>query len=184
MLDKLKEIEEYLPWMLRNDGKGCPGPQGDTWNSLLVDYDHPHVWRLWRQWTPEIRVLLHKIFPCGPGAALPHPHPWPAAMRIFTPEGSSYETGVGWAHPESADPPPMPAKFVLNGGSTYEMTDFRAWHYVRPIGGPIYSVMVIGAPHDIPKQKRFGQNRKHKHLDAAQCRDLLEFFRQIYPPGG
>lgn len=180
MLEKLAEIEGYLPWMLRSASRGAPGPQDETWSSLLIDYDHPHVWRLWRQWTPEIRVLLHKIFPCGPGAALPHPHPWPAAVKIFTPDSDGYETGVGWGHPEAADTPPIPAKFVLQTASTYEMTDYRAWHYVRPLVRPIYSLMVVGAPYDIPKQKRFGQNRKHKQLSEDQREDLLEFFRGIY----
>lgn len=180
MLDYLKQIEKSLPQMLRGTGPGCPGPQDEDWNSLLVDYHHPHVWRLWRQWSPEIRVLLHKIHPCEEGEALLHPHPWPAAMRIFlsdTCEG--YETGVGWGHPED-DPPSMPAKFVLASDSTYEMTDYRAWHYVRPIGGPIYSLMVIGPPFDVAKQKRFGQYSRHESLSDAQRKDLLRFFRAIY----
>jgi hypothetical protein len=172
MLEILKDAEHALTHYLEPDHE---------WNSLLVNYHKPHVWRLWTQMTSEYRILLHKIHLCKEGEALLHPHPWPAAMKIFVPAGTEgYETGVGWDHPEAADAPAMPAKFMLQTQSTYEMTDYHAWHYVRPVGGPIYSLMVIGAPYDVVKQKRFGQLREHKQLTEGQRDELLTFFRAIY----
>jgi hypothetical protein len=171
VLEKLKEVERTIADVL------CE----EDWNSLLVDYHHPHVWRLWRQYDEDHRVLLHKIHPCDPSEALLHPHPWPSAMRIFTPEGTSYETGTGFASPEAADAPPRGATFFLQTGSAYQMATSWGWHYVRPIGGAIYSLMVTGKPFKRPKQERFGQGQKHKSLDDAQADDLLSFFREVYP---
>jgi len=169
MLEKLQEAEAALPALLCDN----------NWNSLLVDYHHPRVHRLWRQFDDKHRLLLHKIHSCEEGEALLHPHPWPSAMRIYTPSGASYETGVGRGNPHF-DAPPMPAKFVLKSGSSYEMVDDCAWHYVRPLDGPIYSVMVIGKPWSKIKQERFGQLREHKQLNEYQIEDLREFFRGIY----
>lgn len=171
MLKKLAEVEEALPLLL---------PYGEDWNTLLIDYEHPHVHRLSWQYDKEHRVLLHKIHPCDEGAALIHPHPWPSAMRIYLGAGcSGYEMVVGRGSPDE-ETPSIPAKLVLQHGSTYEMLHEQSWHSVRPIDGSIYSVMVIGRPFATPKQERFGQGRVHNILDAAQQGDLLDFFRARY----
>lgn len=169
MLKKLAEVEAALPSLLANR---------EDWRSLLVDYETPHVWRLWRQYDAHYRVFLHKIFPCD--RALLHPHPWPSAVRIFTPRDVSYETAAGFGPPDGAEPP-LPATFFLKGGSTYEMVHEHGWHYVRPIGGPIYSVMVTGQPFEArPRQQRFGHGHKHGPLNESQRLDLLGFFWSTY----
>ena len=176
MLEKLREIEKDHLWRLLCDTGHV------EWRGLLVDYHHPYVWRLWTQFDEDHRVFLHKIHPCEPGEALLHPHPWPSAMRVFTPEGTSYETGTAYAWPGTAAKPVCGGTFYLQTGSCYEMVKDFAWHYVRPIGGPIYSLMVVGRPYKAPKQERFGQNRVHKPIDADQVGDLLAFFRKTYAP--
>jgi hypothetical protein len=170
MIKKLIEIEALLPALLED-------PLG--WQSLLIDYETPHVWRLWRQFDTDTRLFLHKIFPCD--VALLHPHPWPSAVRVFTPGSVIYETAVGRGVPE-ATAPPTPATFMLKDGSAYEMVDPFGWHYVRPIGGPIYSVMVTGKPYTgVLKQPRFGQGQKHGALNAFQISGLLTHFGLRYP---
>jgi len=175
MLDKLEKAASILP-------KWLAGEEELGWSSLLIDYDYPHVWRLWRQLDDDHRVMLHKIFPCSEGLALPHPHPWPSAVRIFIPlnfDGATYETAVGWASPEAAESPPLPATFHISSSSTYEMLDPRAWHYVRPIGSPVYSIMVVGKPFKVEKQKRFGQGLPKKVLTLAQRADIIGYFRGL-----
>ena len=85
MLATLHEAEDALPDLLR---EGV-----DAWRSLDIDYEPPHVERLWRPWGPVVstgamtipsrfRLSLHRIHPCE--TALFHPHPWPSAVRIIT----------------------------------------------------------------------------------------------------
>ncbi len=173
MLDILEKVELALPDLL-------VGFQGALlWNSLLIDYHQPHVWRLWHQFDADTRILLHKIHPCDEDDALLHPHPWPSAVKVYLPEGTAYQTGFGWGDP-CKDPPAMPAKIFLENVSIYEMEDPWAWHYVRPIGGPIYSLMVVGKPFGTKKQKRFGQERERKQLNKEQRQELMDVFRGLY----
>lgn len=169
MQEILESVAQSLPSLLR-DREG--------WNSLKVDYNHPHVDRLWRQVDGEHRVLLHKIYPCETEQSLLHPHPWPSVIRII---GSSalqtghYEVGFGWGDP-TGDPPPIAAKVTMQRDGCYEMTDPRAWHYVRPIDKPVYSLMIIGKPFATPKQDRFGQLREHRHLSQEERNHLFDYW--------
>lgn len=131
MLGVLEEVEKALPELLRLQ----------DWQSVMIDYEQPHVLRLWRHYGMHHRVYLHEIHPCSPENAYYHPHPWPSAMRIV--EGV-YEMGVGYGTGVKA--PPEAAKLVLTAGSTYEMTHPDGWHYVRPLGSSVLSVMVSGTP--------------------------------------
>jgi len=167
MLDVLKAAGRTLKDLLLDE---------DGWNSLRVDYNHPYVDRLWRQYDKDHRLLLHKIYPCETEEALLHPHPWPSAVRVFGPGG--YETGIGFGDP-AGEPPPIAAKFVLKTFSSYEMTVEDSWHYVRPLRGPIYTMMVVGRSFDVPKQDRFGQLRAHTQLDDAARQTLFKFFRRL-----
>ena len=167
MLDVLKRAIEDLPSLIRDEG---------SWNSLRVDYNHPYVDRLWRQFDDH-RILLHRIHPCEAEQALLHPHPWPSAMRVLGP--GVYETGIGYGDP-TGEPPPVAAKFVLKNYGTYEMLDPNTWHYVRPRRQAVHSVMVIGRPFDTPKQDRFGQLRDHAPLDDVTKVELLTKFRWFF----
>ena len=127
----LKEVEAELPALLRDE---------PAWKSVFIDYHPPTVERLWLPWR-DYRVCLHRIYPCAPGEALFHPHPWPSVMRILSGE---YEMAVGYGKGE--DPPAIAALMIAAGDFRYEMTDPDAWHYVRPLREPTMSLMITGRP--------------------------------------
>src|SRR2546425_6708638 len=129
MLDILAAVERDLPRLLLDEA---------AWKGLFIDYHPPTVERLWTPWR-DYRVSLHRIYPCAPGQALFHPHPWPSAMRILS---GKYEMAVGYG--KGGTVPPIAALMLATGDFRYEMTDPDAWHYVRPIGEPTLSLMVTG----------------------------------------
>lgn len=131
MLDVLAKIEPRLPELLADAG---------GWSSLDVDYHPPRVERLYRS-VGAYRVNLHCIHPCQPGTALFHPHPWPSAMRVLQ---GRYEMAVGYGPGDKV--PEIAATFIVEGSMRYEMIAPDAWHWVRPIDGLVWTVMVTGAP--------------------------------------
>jgi hypothetical protein len=132
MIKVLHEVEQKLPELLR---------EISLWNSVDITYHPPRVERLWRQYG-DSRIYLHCIHPCTTEEALLHPHPWPSAMRIVK---GIYEMGIGYAKGMDT-PPPIPATVFLHPPSEYEMTDPNGWHYVRPINGCVYTLMVTSTP--------------------------------------
>ena len=58
------------------------------------------------------------------------------------------------------------------------MTDPDAWHYVRPLGGPTFSLMVTGKPWDRPSPR---PGKELHPLTAGQVQELFGFFRARYP---
>ncbi len=137
----------------------------EAWKSLLVDYHPPIVERLYMD-LPDVRVYLHEIHPCEREEALYHRHPWPSAVHVF--DGPNlYEMGIGYGE----QPPPKAATTIFRGELHYEMPEPLAWHYVRPIGGRSYSVMVAGrrfepAPRERPELKELSPRRKEGLLDV------------------
>jgi hypothetical protein len=163
MFEVLQEIESELPALLRDDSR---------WKSVLIDYHPPTVERLWLPWR-DYRVCLHRIYPCAPGEALFHPHPWPSVMRILSGE---YEVAVGYGKGES--PPPVAALMIAAGDFRYEMTDQDAWHYVRPLREPTMSLMITGKPWDRPAPT---SSKVLRPLRPEQCAGIFAFFRERYP---
>jgi len=163
MLEVLARVESELPRLLLDEA---------GWSGLYIDYHPPTVERLWRNWGDEYRISLHRIHPCGPGQALFHAHPWPSAMRILAGE---YEMAVGFGPGESE--PPVAALMIASGDFRYEMTDPDAWHYVRPLGGPSWSVMVTGSPWNRPSPR---PDKPLVPLSEEQRRQLFAFFRERY----
>lgn len=163
MLDVLASVESDLPALLLAE---------TSWQGLLIDYHPPVVERLWRPWH-DYRISLHRIRPCSASEALFHPHPWPSAMRIL--EGE-YEMAVGYGKGDIT--PPIAARMIVRGDFRYEMTDPDAWHYVRPINGPSWSVMVTGKPwsRSAPRPEK-----PLVELGREQRQALLAFFRSRYP---
>ncbi|MDO8599506.1 MAG: hypothetical protein Q7S02_05335 [bacterium] len=163
MLAVLADVERALPQLLNNEA---------PWQSLDVDYEPPRVERLWRD-VAGYRVYLHRIHPVPEGTQpLFHPHPWPSAIRIL--EGT-YEMPVGYGTGEQ--PPPVAATLVLPAGTMYEMVERDAWHSVRPIEGPVLSLMVTGAPWDRWSPKPNGDLGP---LSDAERDALLTAFREHY----
>lgn len=159
------------------------------WESLDVDYEPPRVERLWRT-HGEYRVSLHRIHPCK--KALCHPHPWPSVIWITS---GLCEMAVGYDDPEGLGQTPEGtpegfrvaevARVRLAAGSSYEMPDPRAWHYVKPLGGPTTSVMLSWPPfhQQVYSHESFGQKRSLNPLSDAGKENLLgEFFYQFMLP--
>lgn len=196
MIDKLKQIErKLLPDLLKKSGE---------WNSLMIDYHAPIVERLWTQ-IGNYRVSLHFIHPCDTKDALYHPHPWPSAMHVLH---GKYEMGLGikylpgfielsdFRHDGSLGETIKYvgqdlenceiftreiSKIEMNGENYYEMIDPKGWHYVRPIGGPCASVMLMGKPWD--KNQFEGESEKPeglKPLDGYRKMIILEWFQNFF----
>jgi hypothetical protein len=163
VLDILAAVEKELPRLLLDEA---------AWNGLFIDYHAPTVERLWLPWG-KYRVLLHRIYPCAPGEALFHAHPWPSAMRVLAGE---HEMAVG--HGKGEDPPPVAALMIAKGDFRYEMTDPDAWHDVRPLGAPTLSVMVTGQPWDRPSPR---SSKPLVLLTDSQRAELFRLFREHYP---
>lgn len=163
MLIVLNTAEKVLPELLRRP---------EIWQSLNINYEEPRVERLWYQWE-EFRICLHRIHPCE--KSFFHPHPWPSAMRILS---GHYEMSVGYG--AGKDEPPVAVKTVLAPGSTYEMTDPDGWHSVRPIGGPVISLMVTGKPwrRAMPKNDKI----KLSSLNDDIIDEIMNFFKKEYAP--
>jgi len=130
MINKLKEILEILPKLLLDN----------EIHTMYIDYHKPYVSRIWFQYG-DYRVFLHKIEECeDSNEALYHQHKWDSAMFICN---GSYEMGIGHSKTKKA-PKTTDCKIILPRGTFYEMTSKDAWHYVNPIGGPCYSIMLSG----------------------------------------
>lgn len=165
MLKKLHEAEEAL-FELLSDGT-------DAWEGLDVNYEPPHVERLWRQWG-EYRISLHRIYPCE--KALCHPHPWASAVRILS---GQYEMGIGFT--ECGEQEEI-ARLVLVEGSEYEMLSEPDWHYVKPLRKPCLSVMVTAPPFNsrLVIDKKFGKGIEHNKLSEPVKTELLITFLNMY----
>lgn len=131
MLELLDIALAELPALLTS-------PHG--WTGIRIDYHPPFVDRVWRPWR-NCRLSIHRIHPCAPEDALFHPHPWPSAMRILA---GRYAMNLGYG--EGIVAPPVCARAIMIAGASYEMTDRDAWHDVRPLGGPVLTVMLSGTP--------------------------------------
>ncbi len=163
MLEHLAEVESELPALLRDGG----------WRSLDIDYHPPRVERLYRPWR-DLRLNLHRIWPCEADAALFHPHPWPSAMKVLS---GTYRMAVGYGAGTTA--PPVMATMLLGPGSCYAMTDPDAWHDVRPIGGPSLSVMLTGQPWR--REAPVSPDHVLRPLSESGVAALLAELQALYP---
>lgn len=145
----------------------------DGWQSLDINYEEPRVERVWRQWS-DYRICLHRIHPCD--VSFFHPHPWPSTMRVLS---GNYEMSVGYGEGEKV--PPISSRIILAPGSSYEMTEVNGWHSVRPLGGPVMSLMVTGKPwgRAMPKSDKI----KLSTLNEEGVNEMLTFFRKEYSRG-
>lgn len=172
MLNVLAAAERALSGLLRE--------RPLKWQSLDIDYHPPRVERLWQPFELEgetYRIYLHKIYPCEPHEALFHPHPWPSAMRVVS---GNYEMGIGYG--TGIEPPPVAARMVVFAQShsrdfKYEMTDPNAWHYVRPLVVPAWTVMVTGRPWN---REAPSSAEPLKPLSPADFDRMINNFRYLY----
>lgn len=162
MLQIMYEVEKNLASLLSNPS---------NWKSVDINYHPPRVERLWMQ-HGEYRISLHCIHSCTTEEALLHPHPWPSAMRIIQ---GKYEMGVGYS--TTNELPPIAAKIILCVPSEYEMTDPNGWHYVRPTGKCVYTLMITGTPweRDSPKS-----SEPLVPLSEERKEEIIKVFRERY----
>jgi len=151
MLKALRDVIKSLYYPLQSQG---------NWNSVFIDYETPHVERIWMQ-LDKYRVYLHKIHPCT--EAFYHPHPWPSAMLIC--EGE-YESYIG-----SEDVKTGP--IYLPQWSAYQMTDPKEWHSVSPIKNPCVTIMITGTPYGDNKAK---PTKTHRALTKQEFDPIFNYF--------
>ena len=118
LLDELITAEKMLPSLLKDRSK---------WNSLFVDYEKPYVERLWIDWE-HLRIFLHFLYPCEAADCLKHRHSRPTAVKILS---GTYEMGSGHMYEDEFGPVDTTA--IYAAGSSYQMVDPDAYHYVHPL---------------------------------------------------
>lgn len=175
MLDLLDKALAELPALMESH---------DGWRSVDVTYHPPRVERIWRQWG-ENRILLHRIHPCDDGEALMHPHPWPSAVRIMSGRYEMGTAGTYFPDPDSTEPEEhepawdaIHAKVFLGPGSEYEMTEPQGWHYVRPLGAPSDSLMVIGPLYEPRVVMPHVPIDKQQPLSPERFAELFDMWKQ------
>lgn len=169
MLKYLTEAKKALPELLMNR---------ELWNGIHIDYEHPHVDRLWTDFLDGTRLNLHKIYPCEPRQAFMHPHPWPSAMEIVE---ERYLMLVG-NDTDSSGGSLEAATLILTPGSCYEMIDPNAYHSVRPLEKPVLSVMVTGAPYDKERSKVLKVPMKEqRRLEVTEREMMFWLFKRHFP---
>ena len=166
MIELLHKVESSLTKILyRNAG---------NIKTMYIDYHKPYVSRIWfYDKELDCRVFLHKIEMCNePKEALYHPHKWDSAIRIIN---GQYEMGVG--HSVTNETPVTDCKLFLKRGSSYEMTEKDGWHYVAPIGGCVYTLMVI--PNKLNgREMPIEPDKKFRKLFRYEVQDILYTFRE------
>lgn len=181
MLNKLKLIESTLHDRLH---------EPDLWESMVIDYEKPHVDRVWMK-VLEGRLFLHKIHPCTAQEAFYHPHPWPSAVHILpTDNGSVYRMGIWRANKGEAidyDSEEFVNKTIdtctleMKGDVYYQMIDTHGLHWVQPINAPVYTLMYTDKPW--PKDQRCAPKVEPKAPQApmnnAQKLEHLAHFREL-----
>ena len=146
MINLLKYAETELPELLLDK---------DGWNSKLVDYTEPVVWRIWRDFpigNKNFRLYGHMIWPST--KPFFHKHPWESAIKVLK-VGGYYEMGIGYGETE----PPIACTIQVPGNFYYEMVHPLGWHYVKVTGGPSLSIMLTGPP-DLSAKKTCSVEQK------------------------
>lgn len=163
MINTLLHVEKLLPELL----------QISKLNSMYIDYHKPFVRRIWFQYG-VYRVYLHCIEPCNESSeALYHPHPWKSAIRIID---GKYEMGIG--HSATNEAPKTDCKLELPIHTMYEMTEPDSWHYVNPIGLPVYSLMVTGERNG--RTMPLEPKKEFRKLTEKECINILIQFSEYY----
>lgn len=186
----LKAAETLLPNLLR---------EPDKWSSLYIDYEKPHLMRLYRQ-LGDVRINLHYFLPAQANEIEPskdvagtlyHPHPWFSVMRIL--EGR-YTQWFGVANevlkPEHAPvdaariAPEQAMVISLGPGDYYSMTRARAWHQVIPFPNQAVSTIMVTA---IPKdwdQPPIPAPIHQRQLTGDERTFMFAHFERFFPAPG
>ena len=166
-IEILKSLEPAIKDLLNNP---------NVWKTLDVDYFPPRVERLYTDYD-GYRIFLHTIHPTD-SPCLFHKHRWPAAFKQV--EGS-YEMGITYSEKEISSEEayslPTLARFIVNEGSYYEMTQTDCLHFVNPNGKVSRSIMVTK---DMYPESSFRKESLDRKLNELSNRDeLVEIFKKL-----
>ena len=177
MIEELKSIikDERFKVLLNNP---------DIWESKDVDYTTPRVERVWMPINDK-RLSLHVIHPCEEGEAYLHPHVWETAMYVL-PIGGKYEHGISilkskcfpTAEEKINGEPDLLCRQEFRGDVYYEMLNEHTTHYVRPIGLPVFTIMLSGKP--IWKDNACTLPKKLVSLSDERKKEILLTFKQYF----
>ena len=106
-----------------------------------------------------------------------HKHKWPAAFKqIF----GSYEMGITYSKDEvSSDEAyllPTIARFIINEGSYYEMTQTDCLHFVKPMDNISMSIMITKDLYPEVSFRKESLDVKLEEISEKRKLDLLIFF--------
>lgn len=80
-----------------------------------------------------------------------------------------YEMGIG--HSNTNEFPKTDCKLILPAGTIYEMTEKDGWHYVNPIDGPCYTLMVTGELNG--REMPIEPNKEFRKLNDSEISDII-----------
>ncbi|MGA7328679.1 MAG: hypothetical protein WBX25_30380 [Rhodomicrobium sp.] len=182
----LRTTECVIPDLLRARNR---------WRSLFIDYEKPHLMRLYVQ-LGAVRISLHYFLPARKedlsngeefDANLYHPHPWWSVMRIL--EGR-YRQWFGVASEvlrtrdsEEQKLAKTPVRAILVEqvpGSFYAMTHPFAWHQVLPVPDQAVSTLMVTV---IPKgwsQRDLPPPVRQRELTSQERSFMFSHFKRFY----
>lgn len=150
----------------------------DIWKTLDVDYHPPRVERLYTDYE-GFRVFLHTIHPTD-SPCLFHKHRWPAAFKQVS---GAYEMGITYSQAEVASDEawslPTIARFIINEGSYYEMTQTDCLHYVKPLDSPSMSIMITKELYYEADFRKEGLQVQLQELGEERKLELLNQFKML-----
>ena len=148
-----------------------------AWKTLDVDYHPPRVERLYHD-RDGYRIYLHYIH-TNIDDCLFHKHNWPAALKQVY---GSYEMGITYSEKEisSDDAHDLPtiARFIINEGSYYEMTQTDALHYVNPITPYSLSIMITNDKYPESGFRKESVDRKLESLSENRKLEIIDLFKK------
>jgi hypothetical protein len=169
MIEELKELiksDEFKTWL----------SNPELWDSLDVDYHPPRVERVWMPFNDK-RVSLHVIHPCDRKEVLLHGHIWESAMYVL-PIGGKYEHGVGYKNKFPYNSMEIVCTQEFTGDVYYEMLNKWGAHYVRPIGQPVFTIMISGPVKW--EENKTKVDKKLEPLSKERKIEILETFKNYF----
>lgn len=171
MINDLKDIEDKVLKDLIHNAE---------WNSVFVDYEKPHVERVWTTLEDGRRISLHVIHPCKQDESLVHPHPWPAAFHVLSQPGSVYGHSLYVMHSFDSNNDNLfecICSQEIIGDMYYEMLSPNSIHSVTPINGPVYTIMLSGDV--IWSENSIKPPYKLSPLNIKRKKEILNIFESL-----
>lgn len=90
---------------------------------------------------------------------------------------------MGVGHSSTTELPKNDCVLRLSSGSLYEMTEPDGWHYVKPIGLTVYSLMVTGGKTNRPMPVE--PPKEFRKLTDMECLDIIgevnNYYKLLFP---